>query len=96
MVDARVGPGLKSMTKFKKRKEESAQQQSSGGVGLKLSAIPERFSKIFKKNKKKKFIEKTEDVHGNYYILNIQFNFFLFHILQVHPMKSHCHQVQVL
>uniref|UniRef100_A0A1B0CWU9 Uncharacterized protein n=1 Tax=Lutzomyia longipalpis TaxID=7200 RepID=A0A1B0CWU9_LUTLO len=27
VVDARVGPGLKSMTKFKKRKEESLQQQ---------------------------------------------------------------------
>ena len=30
MVDARVGPGLKSMTKFKKRKEEQLLRQQNG------------------------------------------------------------------
>ncbi|KAL5275383.1 FAM60A family protein [Megaselia abdita] len=42
VVDARSGPGLKSMNKFKKMKEDVAQQ------------IPEKFSKIFKKTKKAK------------------------------------------
>lgn len=42
VVDARSGPGLKSMNKFKKMKEEVAQQ------------LPEKFSKIFKKTKKSK------------------------------------------
>lgn len=42
VVDARSGPGLKSMNKFKKLKEDVAQQ------------IPEKFSKIFKKTKKSK------------------------------------------
>lgn len=42
VVDARSGPGLKSMNKFKKMKEDVAQQ------------IPEKFSKIFKKTKKSK------------------------------------------
>lgn len=75
VVDARVGPGLKSMTKFKKRKEEQQQQQlqlaQAGNVAaadgttitttttiiaaVKHSiSVPERFCKIFKKNKKKK------------------------------------------
>lgn len=42
VVDARSGPGLKSMNRFKKMKEDVAQQ------------IPEKFSKIFKKTKKSK------------------------------------------
>lgn len=72
VVDARVGPGLKSMTKFKKRKEEQQQQQlqlaQAGNLAttdgttttttitsVKHSiSVPERFCKIFKKNKKKK------------------------------------------
>lgn len=72
VVDARVGPGLKSMTKFKKRKEEQQQQQlqlaqagnatATDGTttattisSVKHSiSVPERFCKIFKKNKKKK------------------------------------------
>jgi Protein Family FAM60A len=58
VVDARVGPGLKSMTKFKKRKEEQ-KMQTDGMNGEKLSygtkgaiSVPERFCKIFKKKKK--------------------------------------------
>lgn len=72
VVDARVGPGLKSMTKFKKRKEEQQQQQLQLAQAGNLAAadgtttittissakhsisVPERFCKIFKKNKKKK------------------------------------------
>lgn len=72
VVDARVGPGLKSMTKFKKRKEEQQQQQlqlaqagnataTDGTITAATLAtvknsisVPERFCKIFKKNKKKK------------------------------------------
>ena len=48
VVDARTGPGLKSMTKFKKRKEEQ------DAISAKASAsVPERFIQIFKKTKKK-------------------------------------------
>lgn len=52
VVDARVGPGLKSMTKFKKRREE---QDGTCPPTKKPAAslVPERFSKIFKKTKKK-------------------------------------------
>lgn len=67
VVDARVGPGLKSMTKFKKRKEEQMLQQANGigkvaaviaSQNLKsLSSVSERFGKIFKKTKKKKLLE---------------------------------------
>lgn len=68
MVDARVGPGLKSMTKFKKRKEEQLLLQQNGGVKAtssgtapaavkNLSTVSERFGKIFKKTKKKKTFE---------------------------------------
>ncbi|KAG4073180.1 hypothetical protein HA402_002569 [Bradysia odoriphaga] len=67
VVDARVGPGLKSMTKFKKRKEEQLLQQANGNgkaiiattsQNLKsLSSVSERFGKIFKKTKKKKLLE---------------------------------------
>lgn len=32
VVDARVGPGLKSMTKFKKRKEEMKKNNKNGGT----------------------------------------------------------------
>uniref|UniRef100_A0A336LJA1 CSON002924 protein n=1 Tax=Culicoides sonorensis TaxID=179676 RepID=A0A336LJA1_CULSO len=68
VVDARVGPGLKSMTKFKKRKDDS--KESNDGKNNKqsmtvssnqnnklekngISSVPERFCKIFKKTKKK-------------------------------------------
>ncbi|XP_059618681.1 uncharacterized protein LOC132263115 [Phlebotomus argentipes] len=66
VVDARVGPGLKSMTKFKKRKEESMQQQQkqeqkvkkensvADGETTQRIGSAQRFCKIFKKNKKKK------------------------------------------
>lgn len=68
VVDARVGPGLKSMTKFKKRKEESLQQQQKQEQKVKDTKVnqsvegetthrigsAQRFCKIFKKNKKKK------------------------------------------
>jgi Protein Family FAM60A len=54
VVDARTGPGLKSMTKFKKRKEE---QEAS----IKTSdSVTERFSKLFKKTKKKEKTYKKE------------------------------------
>lgn len=65
VVDARVGPGLKSMTKFKKRKEEQLLQQANGKVSASiasqnlksLTGVSERFGKIFKKTKKKKLLE---------------------------------------
>lgn len=62
VVDARIGPGMKSMTKFKKLREESLQQTSTDNVKFqssKSSTIPEKFCKIFKKNKKKKLIQKN-------------------------------------
>lgn len=55
VVDARTGPGLKSMTKFKKRKEE---QEAEGEKGS--SSVSERFSKLFKKSKKKEKAYKKE------------------------------------
>lgn len=62
VVDARVGPGLKSMTKFKKRKED-AKEGGSSGKAEKLS-MPERFCKIFKKKKKVLAASKEEKDHS--------------------------------
>ncbi|CRK95299.1 CLUMA_CG008700, isoform A [Clunio marinus] len=57
VVDARTGPGLKSMTKFKKRKEE----QEAGEKGTTTtSSVAERLSKLFKKGKKKEKSYKKE------------------------------------
>lgn len=53
VVDARTGPGLKSMTKFKKRKEEQEGKDSN------------YVSKIFKKNKKKPFKKETSSLGGS-------------------------------
>lgn len=67
VVDARVGPGLKSMTKFKKRKDDikdsnkdSVPTKTNGNASNQvktekpsISCVPERFCKIFKKTKKK-------------------------------------------
>lgn len=68
VVDARVGPGLKSMTKFKKRKDDvkdikesvskSKLNGNDSGNQTKseksgISSVPERFCKIFRKTKKK-------------------------------------------
>lgn len=53
VVDARTGPGLKSMTKFKKRKEEQEGKDSN------------YVSKIFKKNKKKAFKKETSSLGGS-------------------------------
>lgn len=65
VVDARVGPGLKSMTKFKKRKDdvkdnikETIKANGTTAIQTKpekssISCVPERFCKIFKKTKKK-------------------------------------------
>ena len=53
VVDARTGPGLKSMTKFKKRKEEQE-------AGIKVESMSERLSKLFKKTKKKDKTYKKE------------------------------------
>lgn len=56
VVDARTGPGLKSMTKFKKRKEEQ-----EAGIKIPIStSVSERFSKLFKKTKKKEKTYKKE------------------------------------
>lgn len=55
VVDARTGPGLKSMTKFKKRKEEQ-----EAGVKPPAASVTERFSKLFKKTKKKEKSYKKE------------------------------------
>lgn len=62
VVDARIGPGIKSMTKFKKRKEEQMQLQSSStefagqlninAQNIRNNTIVERFGKIFKKKRK--------------------------------------------
>jgi Protein Family FAM60A len=61
VVDARTGPGLKSMTKFKKRKEEQE-------AGIKTSeSVTERFSKLFKKTKKKEksYKKETSSIGGS-------------------------------
>lgn len=62
VVDARIGPGIKSMTKFKKRKEEQLQSQngstefagqsSTNAQNIRNNSMAERFGKIFKKKKK--------------------------------------------
>lgn len=61
MVDARIGPGIKSMTKFKKRKEEQQQQQNPSefaghanvnAQNIRNNSVSERLSKIFKKKKR--------------------------------------------
>lgn len=54
VVDARTGPGLKSMTKFKKRKEEQDSVKDE----------KDRFNKIFKKSKKK-FKKETSSLGGS-------------------------------
>ncbi|XP_015041773.2 uncharacterized protein [Drosophila pseudoobscura] len=51
VVDARAGPGTKSLAKQKKRENAEA---GEGGVGGSSSFIPEKFAKIFKKNRKGK------------------------------------------
>jgi hypothetical protein len=63
VVDARTGPGLKSMTKFKKRKEE----QEAGVVKATTTSVTERFSKLFKKNKKKEksYKKETSSIGGS-------------------------------
>lgn len=58
MVDARIGPGLKSMSKCKKRKEEQEQNGTTTFSGQSSSSAQnirnnERFRKICKKNKLK-------------------------------------------
>ncbi|EDW82098.2 uncharacterized protein Dwil_GK25625 [Drosophila willistoni] len=50
VVDARAGPGMKSLAKQKKRENESG----GGDAGSSSSFIPEKFAKIFKKNRKGK------------------------------------------
>lgn len=64
VVDARIGPGIKSMTKFKKRKEEEQLQSQNGSTEFagqsstnaqnirNNNSMAERFGKIFKKKKK--------------------------------------------
>lgn len=59
VVDARTGPGLKSMTKFKKRKEEL-----DSGI-VKEPVVADRFNKIFKKTKKKPFKKETSSLGGS-------------------------------
>lgn len=63
VVDARTGPGLKSMTKFKKRKEE----QEAGVVKATTASVTERFSKLFKKTKKKEkpYKKETSSIGGS-------------------------------
>lgn len=63
VVDARTGPGLKSMTKFKKRKEE----QEAGVVKIASASVTERFSKLFKKTKKKEksYKKETSSIGGS-------------------------------
>lgn len=64
VVDARIGPGIKSMTKFKKRKEEQmllqnestefAGQANSNAQNIRNNTMSERFGKIFKKIQRKR------------------------------------------
>ncbi|XP_055912409.1 rho GTPase-activating protein gacU [Eupeodes corollae] len=67
VVDARAGPGMKSMTKFKKLKDDCTQASSNGSndraANNQKSLIPEKFSKIFKKNKKKVVKDKIKSQH---------------------------------
>lgn len=62
VVDARTGPGLKSMTKFKKRKEEQ-----EAGIKVVTASVTERFSKLFKKSKKKEkgYKKETNSLGGS-------------------------------
>lgn len=62
VVDARTGPGLKSMTKFKKRKEEQEAIVKTASV-----SVTERFSKLFKKTKKKEksYKKETSSIGGS-------------------------------
>ncbi|XP_016982500.1 uncharacterized protein LOC108046994 [Drosophila rhopaloa] len=50
VVDARAGPGTKSLAKQKKRDNAEAEGKASGNS----SFLPEKFAKIFKKNRKGK------------------------------------------
>ncbi|XP_034119341.1 uncharacterized protein LOC117578159 isoform X2 [Drosophila albomicans] len=56
VVDARAGPGTKSLAKQKKRDNDS--DTTSGGGGS-SSSLPEKFAKIFKKNRKGKITAAT-------------------------------------
>ncbi|XP_017965117.2 uncharacterized protein LOC108657155 isoform X2 [Drosophila navojoa] len=58
VVDARAGPGTKSLAKQKKRENEC--EVKSGG-----SFIPEKFAKIFKKNRKGKITAATAPSAAN-------------------------------
>lgn len=62
VVDARTGPGLKSMTKFKKRKEKQ-----EAGIKPQTSSVTERFSKLFMKTKKKEksYKKETSSIGGS-------------------------------
>ncbi|XP_055841656.1 uncharacterized protein LOC129908869 [Episyrphus balteatus] len=63
VVDARAGPGMKSMTKFKKHKDDCTSVSTNGSdrsANNQKSLIPEKFSKIFKKNKKKNVKDKSK------------------------------------
>lgn len=63
VVDARVGPGLKSMTRFKKKKEEK--ELAANCVGFNnTNAPPEKFLKIMKK-KSKKMREESANAQKN-------------------------------
>ncbi|XP_041447858.1 uncharacterized protein LOC111066317 [Drosophila obscura] len=54
VVDARAGPGTKSMAKQKKRENAEAGDAGGSGGSSGSSFIPEKFAKIFKKNRKGK------------------------------------------
>ncbi|EDX17113.1 uncharacterized protein LOC27208067 isoform X2 [Drosophila simulans] len=58
VVDARAGPGTKSMAKQKKRDNADAKSRAANGSGN--SFLPEKFAKIFKKNRKSKERAATE------------------------------------
>ncbi|KPU81598.1 uncharacterized protein Dana_GF20337, isoform D [Drosophila ananassae] len=53
VVDARAGPGTKSLAKQKKR-SDNADAEGRGMAGSSSSFLPEKFAKIFKKNRKGK------------------------------------------
>ncbi|XP_017061734.1 uncharacterized protein LOC108101772 [Drosophila ficusphila] len=52
VVDARAGPGTKSLAKQKKRDNSESDGKNTNGSGN--SFLPEKFAKIFKKNRKGK------------------------------------------
>ncbi|XP_026838178.1 uncharacterized protein LOC6551199 isoform X2 [Drosophila erecta] len=58
VVDARAGPGTKSMAKQKKRDNAEAEGRAANGSGN--SFLPEKFAKIFKKNRKGKVTAATD------------------------------------